>query len=56
MLGAVDLSEVGRGYGDCCDGGRFSAQDAGAQGDRLPLVLGEEGHLFRGPATFGSDG
>ena len=50
------LIEVGGGYGYCGDGGSFGAEDAGAEGDGLPGVLGEEGHLFRGPAAFGADG
>ena len=34
------------GDGDGGDGGGFGAEDAGAEGDGLPLVLGEEGDLF----------
>ncbi len=42
--------------GDGGDGGGFGAEDAGAEGDVLPLVLGEEGHFFGGPAAFGAYG
>ncbi len=44
------------GDGDGGDGGGFGAEDAGAEGDGLPGVLGEEGDLFGGPAAFGADG
>jgi hypothetical protein len=37
-------------------GGGFGAEDAGTEGYRLPLVLGEEGDLFGGPAAFGAYG
>ena len=47
---------MGGGYGDGGDGGGFGAEDAGAEGDGLPVVLGEEGHLFGGPSAFGADG
>jgi hypothetical protein len=47
---------VGAGDGDGGDGGGFGAEDAGAEGDGLPGVLGEEGHLFGGPAALGADG
>ena len=44
------------GGGDCdgSDGGGFGAEDAGAEGDWLPMMLGEERHLFRGPSAFGA--
>ena len=48
--------EMRAGYGDGGDGGGFGAEDAGAEGDGLPGVLGEEGDLFGGPAAFGADG
>ena len=46
------------GGGDCDggDGGGFGAEDAGAEGYWLPLMLGEERHLFGGAAAFGADG
>ena len=44
------------GDGDGGDGGGFGAEDAGAEGYGLPLVLGEEGHFFGGPAAFGAYG
>jgi hypothetical protein len=56
LSGVVDLGEVGAGDGDGGDGGGFGAEDARAEGDGLPSVLGEEGHLFWGPAAFGTDG
>src|SRR5882757_8188109 len=46
--------EVRAGDGDGGDGGGFGAEDSGAKGDRLPLVLGEEGDFFWGPAAFGA--
>jgi len=50
------LREMGGGDRDGGDGGGFGAEDARAEGDGLPLMLGEECHLFRGPAAFGADG
>lgn len=50
------LNEIGGGYGDGGDGGGFGAEDARAEGDGLPLVGREEGHLFGSPAAFGADG
>jgi hypothetical protein len=50
------LAEVGGGYGDGGDGGGFGSEDAWAEGDWLPLMLGEEGHLFGSPAAFGAYG
>jgi hypothetical protein len=47
---------VSRGYCDGGDGGGFGAEDARAEGDVSPFVLGEEGDLFGGPAAFGADG
>jgi len=46
------------GAGDCdgCDGCGFCAKDAGAEGYRLPSMLGKERYLFRGPAAFRADG
>ena len=44
------------GDGDGGDGGGFGAEDAGAEGDVGPVVSGEEGHFFGGPAAFGADG
>jgi hypothetical protein len=52
LIGAFGLAEVGGGDGDGCDGCGFGAEDAGAEGYGLPLVLGEEGDLFGGPAAF----
>ncbi len=43
---------MGGGYGYGGYGRGFGAEDAGAEGHRLPLVLGEEGHLFGRPAAF----
>src|ERR1700722_5760005 len=48
--------EVSAGDRDGGDGGGFGAEDAGAEGDGLPLVLGEEGDFFGGPAALGADG
>ena len=48
--------EVRGGDGDGGDGGSLGAEDAGAEGDVGPVVLGEDGHLFRRPAAFGADG
>jgi hypothetical protein len=48
--------EVSAGDGDGGDGGGFGAEDARAEGYGLPLVLGEEGDLFGGPAAFGAYG
>ena len=48
------LREVSAGDGYGGDGGGFGAEDAGAEGYGLPLVLGEEGDFFRGPAAFGA--
>ena len=48
--------EKAGGDGDGGDGCGFGAEDAGAEGDVLPVVLGEEGHFFGGPAAFGADG
>ena len=48
--------KMGRGYCDGGYGGGFCTQDAGAEGYVLPVVLGEEGHLLRRPATFGAYG
>ena len=44
--------------GDCDggDGGSFGTEDAGAEGDVGPVVMGEETDLFGGPAAFGADG
>ena len=50
------LWEMRGGYGYCGYGGSFGSKDAGAQGYRLPVVLGEEGDLFGGPAAFGAYG
>ncbi len=47
---------MGSGDGDGGDGGGFGAEDAGAEGNWCPVVLGEEGHLFGGPAALGADG
>ena len=47
---------MGRGDGDggyCCG---FGAEDAGAESDRLPVVLDEEGDFFGRPAAFGAYG
>ena len=44
------------GDGDGGDSGGFGAEDSGTEGDGGPCVLGEEGHLLRGPAAFGADG
>ena len=38
------------------DGGGFGAEDARAEGDVVPAVIGEELHLVGGPAAFGTDG
>ena len=48
--------QVGGGNGDGGDSGGLRAEDAWAEGDGLPLMGGEEGDFFRGPATFGADG
>ena len=56
LSGVVDLGEVGAGDGDGGDGGGFGAEDAWAEGDGLPLMLSEEGHLFGSPAAFGAYG
>src|SRR4051794_2574851 len=48
--------EVCGGYGDGGYGSGFGAEDAGAEGYRLPLAVGEEGHLFGGPSAFGAYG
>jgi hypothetical protein len=50
------LGEVGGGYGYGGYGCGFGTQDAGAEGYGLPVVLGEEGHFFGGPAAFGAYG
>jgi hypothetical protein len=50
-----DSGEVGADDGDGGDGSGFGAEDAGAEGDVLPVMVGEEGHLFRGPAAFRAD-
>lgn len=52
----VVSGEVGAGDGDGCDGCRFGAEDAGTKGDGLPVVFGEEGDFFGGPAAFGAYG
>ncbi len=44
--------EVGGGYGYGGDGCGFSAQDAWAEGNGFPLVLGEERDFFWCPAAF----
>jgi hypothetical protein len=44
--------EVGGGDGDGGDSCGFGTEDAGAEGDRLPSVSGEERHLFGGPSAF----
>ncbi len=44
------------GDGDGGDGGGFGAEDARAKGNGSPFVLGEESHLFGGPAAFGAYG
>ena len=56
LFSCVTLVEEGAGNGDGGDGGSFGSEDAGTQGDVGPMVLGEEGHLFWGPAAFGADG
>jgi hypothetical protein len=48
--------EVSASDGDGGDGGGFGAEDAGAKGYGLPLMFGEEGDLFGGPAAFGAYG
>ncbi len=53
---ARESEQVGGGYGYGCDGCGFGAEDARAQGDVLPLVGGEKGHLVGCPATLGADG
>ena len=58
-MGHPDLwvsGEVGGGYGYRGYGGGFGSEDAGAEGYRLPVVLGEERHLFGGPAALGAYG
>jgi len=50
------LEEMGGSYGYGGYGCGFGAEDARAEGDGLPVVLGEESHLFWGPAAFGADG
>jgi hypothetical protein len=52
----TDSEQVGGGYGYGGYGGGFGAEDAGAEGDGLPVVMGEEGDFFGGPAAFGADG
>ena len=51
VSGEVSASDGDGGYG-----GGFGSEDARAQGYGLPLVLGEEGDFFGGPAAFGADG
>ncbi len=48
--------EVGARDGDSGYCGGFGAEDAGAEGDGLPGVIGEELELFGGPTAFGADG
>ncbi len=50
------LAEVGGGYGDGGYGSGFGSEDSRAEGYGLPVVLGEEGDFFRGPAAFGAYG
>lgn len=50
------LAEVGPGDGDGGDGGGLGAEDAGAEGDGLPGMRGEEVDLFGGPTAFRADG
>lgn len=38
------------------DGRGFGTQDAGAEGDRMPAVLGEKLHFIGCPAAFGAYG
>ena len=51
----ADLEQRGadgeRGYG-----GGFGAEDAGAEGDVLPAMIGEYLHFFGSPSPFGADG
>jgi hypothetical protein len=47
---------VSAGDGDGGDGSGLGAEDARAEGYGLPLVLGEEGDFFWGPAAFGAYG
>ncbi len=54
--GCAESEQVGGGYGDRGDGGGFGAEDARAEGDVLPVMGGEEGHLFGCPAAFGAYG
>ena len=54
--GVARSTEEGSSDGDSGDSGGFGAEDAGAQGYGGPSVLGEEGHLFGGPAAFGAYG
>ena len=42
----AESGEVGAGDGDSGDGGGFGAEDARAEGDVGPVVLGEERHFF----------
>ncbi len=49
-------AEVCSGDGDGGDRGGLRTENAGAEGDRLPAVTGEERHFFRGPAALRTDG
>ena len=51
-----EICKVSAGDGDGGDGGGFGTQDAWAQGDVGPVMVGKEGHFFGGPAAFGTDG
>lgn len=55
-VGSLWLSEVGGGYGYGSYSCGFGAEDAGAEGYELPVVMGKKGHLFGGPAAFGAYG
>ena len=49
---SLDVQQMGGGYGYGGYGCGFGTQDAGAEGDWLPVVLGEESYFFGGPSAF----
>ena len=53
---SLDVQQMGGSYGYGGYGCSFGAENTWAEGDWLPLMLGEEGHLFGGPSAFGAYG